>query len=54
MLLAPLPRPRLRQAVDECPVQHVHTTGGADLLALEPGLETSGVEDVTTWKLLAP
>ncbi len=43
----------LREAVDDCPVEHVHATGWTSLLALEPGLQASRVEDVCAGKLLA-
>lgn len=43
----------LNQPVHGDPVEHLHATRGADLLALEPGLEAGGVEDVATRKLLA-
>ena len=33
--------------------QHVEATGGTGLLALEPGTQTAGVEDVVAGKLLA-
>ena len=43
----------LREAVDDCSVEHIHTAGWTGLLALEPGLQTGRVEDVRAGELLA-